>query len=57
MAKEMGISSVQRIWAENDLKPHLVKSFPIHRSHGPPKPFSSSTAEPKKFSPKQDANE
>ena len=31
MAKEMGIShtSVQRIWAEHALKPHLVKSFKI----------------------------
>lgn len=31
MAKEMGIShtSVQRIWAEHDLKPHLVKSFKV----------------------------
>ena len=31
MAKEMGIShtSVQRIWAEHDLKPHLVRSFKI----------------------------
>src|ERR1700732_938850 len=31
MAKEMGIShtSVQRIWAEHALKPHLVKSFRI----------------------------
>ena len=31
MAKEMGIShtSVQRIWAEHDLKPHLVKRFKV----------------------------
>jgi transposase len=31
MAKEMGIShtSVQRIWAEHDPKPHLVKSFKV----------------------------
>src|ERR1700716_2001748 len=31
MAKEMGIShtSVQRIWAEHGLKPHLVRSFKI----------------------------
>ena len=31
MAKEMGIShtSVQRIWAEHDLKPHLVTSFKV----------------------------
>ena len=31
MAEEMGIShtSVQRIWAEHDLKPHLVKSFKV----------------------------
>ena len=31
MAKEMGIShtSVQRIWAEYDVKPHLVKSFKV----------------------------
>jgi transposase len=31
MAKEIGIShtSVQRIWAEHDLKPHLVKSFKV----------------------------
>jgi hypothetical protein len=31
MAKEMGISqtSVQRIWAEHDLKPHLVKGFKV----------------------------
>jgi len=31
MAKEMGIghTSVQRIWAEYDLKPHLVKSFKV----------------------------
>jgi transposase len=31
MAKAMGIShtSVQRIWAEHDLKPHLVKSFKV----------------------------
>jgi len=31
MAEEMGIShtSVQRIWAEHGLKPHLVRSFKI----------------------------
>ena len=31
MAKEIGIShtSVQRIWAEHNLKPHLVKSFKV----------------------------
>jgi transposase len=31
MAKEMGISHtrVQRIWAEHDLKPHLVTSFKV----------------------------
>jgi transposase/DNA-binding XRE family transcriptional regulator len=31
LAKEMGIShtSVQRIWAEHDLKPHLVKRFKV----------------------------
>ena len=31
MAKEMGIShtSVQRIWAEHNLEPHLVKSFKV----------------------------
>jgi transposase len=31
MAKEVGIShrSVQRIWAEADLKPHLIKTFKI----------------------------
>lgn len=31
MAEEMGIShtSVQRIWAEHDLKPHLVRSFKV----------------------------
>jgi len=31
MAKEMGIShtSVQRIWAEHDLKPHLIESYKV----------------------------
>ncbi len=31
MAKEIGIShtSAQRVWAERDLKPHLVKSFKV----------------------------
>lgn len=31
MAKEVGIShtSVQRIWAEAGLKPHLIKTFKV----------------------------
>src|SRR5437763_11409098 len=35
MAEEMGIShtSVQRIWDEHDLKPHLVTSFKISHDH------------------------
>ena len=45
MAKEMGIShtSVQRIWAEHDLKPHLVKSFKVSQPT-PTSPLRSRTS-------------
>jgi hypothetical protein len=54
-----GISTTSRNSKPQSTNGLSIKTEIRNRSHGPPlpKPFSSSTAEPKKFSPKRDVNE